>query len=124
MTPSWGALLRWLDRPGDVPVKKYFYALRPALAVRALRLNPSVRPPMNLQKLLQVVDLPRPMIGRIELLVEAKARTNEMSNGLRAPELEALIADELGRVGDIPAMSMHPDAADRANGLFLELVNI
>ncbi len=114
---------RWLDRPGDVPVKRYFYALRPALAVRALRLNPAVRPPMNLQALVQVTDLPASIVARIDDLVAAKARTNEMSNGMRVPELEALIADELGRIGDIPAAPMQADAAARASELFVELVN-
>src|ERR1044072_5216772 len=42
---------RWLDGEDDVPVKKYFYALRPALAIRAIRLIPGERPPMNLQAL-------------------------------------------------------------------------
>lgn len=114
---------RWLDRAGDVPVKRYFYALRPALALRALRLNPVARPPMNLQALLEVTDLPASIVARIGDLVAAKARTNEMSNGMRVPELEALIADELGRVGDLPAAPMRPDATELAGELFLELVN-
>lgn len=114
---------RWLDRAGDVPVKKYFYALRPALAVRALRLNPAVRPPMNLQALLAVTDLPASIVARIDDLVAAKARTNEMANGMRVPEIEALIADELGRVGDLPAAPMRADAPDLVGELFLELVN-
>ena len=114
---------RWLDRTGDVPVKKYFYALRPALAVRALRLNPTVRPPMNLQALIDVCDLPSSLIDRIADLVEAKARTNEMSNGTRVPDVEALIADELSRVSELPASVMPADAVQRASDLFLKLVN-
>lgn len=115
---------RWLDRAtGDVPVKKYFYALRPALAVRALRLNPSVRPPMNLQTLIEVCDLPTVMVDRITDLVELKARTNEMSNGTRVPDVEALIADELGRVSELPVSAMPADAMERASELFVELVN-
>ncbi len=42
------AAMRWLGRDGAVPVKKYFYALRPALAIRALRRDPARRPPMNM----------------------------------------------------------------------------
>lgn len=115
---------RWLERAsGDVPVKKYFYALRPALAVRALRLNPNVRPPMNLQALIDVCDLPASLVARIAALVEAKTRTNEMSNGARVPDIEALIADELARASELPASVMPADAVDRASELFLELVN-
>lgn len=118
------ASTRWLDcTSDDVPVKKYFYALRPALAVRALRLNPTARPPMNLQALIAVCDLPVSLVTRIAELVESKARTNEMSNGTRAPELEALIADELARVSELPASVMPANAIARANELFLELAN-
>ena len=114
---------RWLDDDGDVPVKKYFYALRPALAVRALRLNPAVRPPMNLQALIEVCDLPASLVARIAELVEAKARTNEMANGCRALEIEVLIADELARVSELPSSRMPDDAAERASELFVELIN-
>ncbi|MBB4837325.1 putative nucleotidyltransferase [Sphingomonas kyeonggiensis] len=97
---------RWLDGEGDVPVKKYFYALRPALAIRAIRLNPAARPPMNLQA-----------------LVEAKARTSERANGTRLPEIDALIRGELERAGELPARKLRDRFVDRANQLFLELVN-
>lgn len=117
------AASRWLDgAPGDVPVKKYFYALRPALAVRALRLDPAMRPPMNLQALIEVCDLPASLVNRIAELVDAKARTNEMSNGIRVPEIEALIADELARAAELPASALPADAVERASELFLELV--
>ena len=114
---------RWLDRAGDVPVKKYFYSLRPALAVRALRLAPTVRPPMNLQALVEATDLAASMRDRIADLVEAKSRTNEMSNGTRAPEIEQLSAEELARVSELPVAPMPKDAAARASELFVELVN-
>ena len=114
---------RWLDRSADdVPVKKYFYALRPALAVRALRLYPAVRPPMNLQALIDVCDLSASLVARIAELVEAKARTNEMANGMRIPEIEAFIADELNRVSELPVSTVPADAVERASELFVELV--
>ncbi|NWP15609.1 nucleotidyltransferase, partial [Escherichia coli] len=84
-----------LDGEGEVPVKKYFYALRPALAIRAIRLNPHVRPPMNLRALVAASDLPPALAGQIETLVEAKARTNERASGTRLPQIDALIRGEL-----------------------------
>lgn len=114
---------RWLDGDGDVPVKKYFYALRPALAIRAIRLNPAVRPPMNLHALVAASDLPRGLVEQIDGLVEAKARTNERGNGTRLPEIDALIRDELGRAGELPVRKLRDRFVDRANTLFLELVN-
>lgn len=114
---------RWLDGDGAVPVKKYFYALRPALAIRAIRLNPASRPPMNLQALVAVSDLPSALARQIDDLVAAKARTNERTNGARLPEIDALIRDELGRAGDLPVRKLRDRFADRATELFLELVN-
>lgn len=114
---------RWLDGDGDVPVKKYFYALRPALAIRAVRLNPAERPPMNLQALVAVSDLLTPLVEQIEGLVEAKAQTNERANGTRLPEIDALIRSELDRAGELPARKLRDRFVDRADELFLELVN-
>jgi predicted nucleotidyltransferase len=114
---------RWLDGDGDVPVKKYFYALRPALAIRALRVNPALRPPMNLQALMAASDLSASIAAQIDSLVKAKKRTNERSNGARMPELDALIRDEFDRVAELPAGAVSADFAERADALFLELVN-
>ena len=104
-------------------MKKYFYALRPALAIRAIRLNPQSRPPMNLQALVAVSDLPAGLAEQIATLVEAKARTNERANGARMPQLDALIRSELDRAGELPARRMRDRFVGRANELFLELVN-
>lgn len=114
---------RWLDGEGDVPVKKYFYALRPALAIRAIRLNPAVRPPMNLQALVAASDLPGALIEQIDGLVATKARTNERSSGARLPEIDALIRSELERAGELPIRKLRDRFVERADRLFLELVN-
>lgn len=114
---------RWLHGEDDVPVKKYFYALRPALAIRAIRLNPGERPPMNLQTLVAASDLPPALTGQIDALVDAKARTNERANGTRLPEIDALIRGELDRAGELPVRKLRDRFVDRANALFLDLVN-
>ncbi len=115
---------RWLDGDGTVPVKKYFYALRPALVIRYLREYPSVRPPMNLQELIAKCDLPAGLSDDIAELVEAKQRTNEKSNGTRKPRLDDFIRSELLRAGEVPGrVRLEESALARANELFLELVN-
>lgn len=114
---------RWLDGDGEVPVKKYFYALRPALAIRALRLDPGSRPPMNLQALIASADLSEDVTQDIALLVEAKRRTNERANGTRMPRLDTLIRSELVRAPELPTRDKAGDFVDRADTLFLELVN-
>ncbi|WP_161389594.1 nucleotidyltransferase domain-containing protein [Croceibacterium xixiisoli] len=62
----------WLDSDAPVPVKKYFYALRPALCIRHMRLHGG-RPPMNLQQLVATTELTPSLTGMIEDLVAAKA---------------------------------------------------
>lgn len=114
---------RWLEGEDDVPVKRYFYALRPALAIRALRHDPSARPPMNLQALVEVSNLPQTLTRQVDELVEAKRITNEKANGVRMPELDALIRDELGRAAELPERTGATGAAEQANQLFLDLVN-
>lgn len=114
---------RWLDGDDDVAVKRYFYALRPALAIRVLRLHSHRRPPMNLQALVALADLTAEAEAAIAALVEAKARTNERSNGTRVPLLDALIADELGCAAELANREPSPEWAKRADELFIELVN-
>lgn len=117
-----GAAERWLDGADAVPVKKYFYALRPALAIRSLRRSPDRRPPMNLQSLVAASGLPASLVRQIDDLVEAKRRTNERANGMRLPEIDALIRDELGRAGELPVGTSRTDATAEADALFLDLV--
>lgn len=118
-----GAAERWLDNDAPVPVKKYFYSLRPALAIRALHGNPAARPAMNLQQLMASAGLSPEMIAIIDDLVEAKRRTNELSNGTRVPELDAFIRFELERAGDLPAIKPQIDPLAEANALFLSLLD-
>ncbi|MBN8843793.1 MAG: nucleotidyltransferase domain-containing protein [Sphingomonadales bacterium] len=116
------ATTRWLAQDKEVAVKRYFYALRPALAIRVLRRDPSRRPPMQLQQLMALADLPRSLCDEIERLVALKAETREAGLIARVPELEALIADELARAGDVPSRPPSEAFAAEAEDLFLELV--
>lgn len=113
---------RWLDGDDAVPVKRYFYALRPALAIRALRNNPDRRPSMNLQALMSESDIPAPLAGMIDELVQAKRLTRELGNSRRFPELDGLIRDELGRAAELPRRRAPVAALEAANEIFLDLV--
>ena len=116
------AIARWLQDENEVAVKRYFYALRPALAIRVLRRDPSHRPPMQLQQLMAEADLSSSASEEIERLVTMKADTREAGPIARVPEIDALIADELARAGEVPARPPSEAFAAQANGLFLELV--
>lgn len=117
------AIARWLQDESEVAVKRYFYALRPALAIRVLRRDPSRRPPMQLQQLMAEADLPASLAGEIERLVALKADTREAGPIARLAEIDALIVDELGRADEVPARPTSEAFAAEANDLFLELVD-
>jgi predicted nucleotidyltransferase len=116
------AIARWLQDESEVAVKRYFYALRPALAIRVLRRDPSRRPPMQLQQLMTEADLSSSVAEEIERLVAMKADTREAGPIARVSEIDALIADELARAGEVPARPPSEAFAAQANDLFLELV--
>lgn len=119
---GWTAIARWLQDENEVAVKRYFYALRPALAIRVLRRDPSRRPPMQLQQLMSGADLSSSASEEVERLVAMKADTREAGSIARVPEIDALIADELARAGEVPARPPSEAFAVQANDLFLELV--
>lgn len=103
---------RFLDADGRMPLKKLFYALRPALAVRWMREHPgSAVPPMRLQHVVEQVTLAAPVVRAIEDLVELKSTTRELGTGVVPELLRALVEDEL-RHEDW--MSVRRDAATTA----------
>jgi predicted nucleotidyltransferase len=107
-----------------IALKRYFYALRPALTLRFLRLQVGRRPPMHLQALVDGADLPAATVRVIGRLVAAKSRTREMGSGSRIPALDRLIAAEIaaaaGSAGDAP--SRPPADLDAADRLFRRLI--
>ncbi|KQN06436.1 nucleotidyltransferase domain-containing protein [Sphingomonas sp. Leaf25] len=111
----------WLAGDGEVAVKRYFYALRPALAIRWMRAHAGARPPMDLPSLLAGVRLDDALVEAIGRLVAAKAATAEQGAVARHAALDAMIRDELARADDIPARVV--DGLAQADALFLELVN-
>ncbi|AHJ64684.1 nucleotidyltransferase domain-containing protein [Granulibacter bethesdensis] len=116
---------RWLKGDEPVPVKRYFYALRPALALRYLRLHPGKRLPMHVSALMEASELSRPLLEQINTLIVAKRLTNEQTNGARYPDLDALIRQELAILPESeqtrpPMLDRHRREADQ---LFLDLIN-
>jgi predicted nucleotidyltransferase len=107
-----------------IVLKRYFYALRPALGLRFLRLRGGQRPPMNLQALIKGTDLPPATVKVIEQLVAAKSRTRELGSGPRIPVLDRLIAAEIasaaGSVADAPGRPATD--LEAANRLFRRLI--
>jgi predicted nucleotidyltransferase len=78
-----------------VRVKKYFYVLRPLLAVRWIDQGRG-RPPMTFSELLKTVDDPQ-LLDEVAELLEVKRSADESLYGPRRPVLHAFIETELAR---------------------------
>jgi uncharacterized protein len=77
----------------SVPFKKLFYALRPALALRWLRLHPGAAvAPMHFPTLAAQCDLPSELAKVIDDLLRRKALTRELGAG-PIPQVVAAIID-------------------------------
>jgi uncharacterized protein len=116
---------QWQRHIGDaeeVNAKKYFYILRPALALRWLRMRPDEAPPMNFQALVAGVDLHPARVAEIAVLLEAKARTREMGHSRRIPGVDALIEAEFAAARALPPRPDRADISHEAEALFRALV--
>ena len=107
-----------------IALKRYFYALRPALALRFLRLQGGKRPPMHLQALIDGTELPAATVRIIDRLVAAKSQTRELGSGPRVPALDRLIAAEIAAaaqsVAEMPGR--RPSELETADRLFRRLI--
>ncbi|MDD3444703.1 MAG: nucleotidyltransferase domain-containing protein [Zavarzinia sp.] len=79
----------------EISLKRLFYVLRPAMALRWMRLNPEISlPPMDFRVLVAGADLPPAVVALVADLLERKARTREMGVGTVRPEVLALVERE------------------------------
>jgi len=84
----------------EVRLKKYFYVLRPLLAVRWVEAGRGV-PPMRFAELLAGSELKPPLRQEIDELLAIKQRAGEAQYGPRRPLLHAFLQQELAR-GEVP----------------------
>jgi len=79
----------------SVPQKKIFYALRPAAALRWLRLHPAgAVAPMHFPTLMQECDPPGELRAEIADLMERKAITHELGSAPLPPAVASFIDSE------------------------------
>ncbi len=104
----------------SVKLKKYFYALRPAMALRWVRLQPNVIPPMHFPTLMAGCDIGVALSREIGELMEMKATTREIGNGPRRPALDGFITNEieLAKQAGVSPVGTSPATLDEANSLF------
>lgn len=107
----------------EVTLKNYFHVLRPALAIRWIRLNPDRLPPMNIQAMSNSLDLDEETLREIARLLALKDDTRENGEGDRIPLLDRLIEDELAYARMAPKRRKRHDLFHEANTLFREIVS-
>lgn len=88
-------------------LKKYFYVLRPLLAIRYIEADLGV-PPVEFEKLVEAVA-PEEIRSAIADLLVLKRRTSEMGYGTPIPEVSEFIAAELERHGETFKGQGRPD---------------
>lgn len=107
-------------------LKKYFYVLRPLLAIRYLEAF-NQPPPIEFQRLVNAVA-PEEIQPAIERLLELKARTNELGLGPPIPEINRFIQSELERHGNNftgqgrPDIHSRDETLDALNAVFRRVV--
>jgi predicted nucleotidyltransferase len=85
-----------------VPFKKLFYALRPAVALRWLRLHPDEAvAPMDFHRLVAQSDLPSDVMEIVSDLMARKAETRELGEGLLPAPVGGLIDSEFSLAHDL-----------------------
>jgi len=105
----------------EVRLKKYFYVLRPLLAVRWIEAGKGA-PPMRFDQLLEGTVQDGPLLRDIANLLAAKQRAGEAQFGPRRPVLHAFIEAELARTETVLATT--PNNRDDAllDALLFEIV--
>lgn len=110
----------------DVAIKRLFYALRPAAALRWLRLHPGESvAPMHFPTLMSECDPPRDVRVIVADLIARKAVTNELGRGPIPPDLARFIDHEFEVAQDFqegPQTSPSEEARADADALFQSLV--
>ncbi|MDZ7589164.1 MAG: nucleotidyltransferase domain-containing protein [Rubrivivax sp.] len=79
-----------------VRLKKYFYVLRPLLAVRWIEAF-GTPPPMAFESLVDALALPAPLLAAVHELLQRKRATPELGEGPPVPAIQAFIEAELAR---------------------------
>ncbi|WP_249079377.1 nucleotidyltransferase domain-containing protein [Parasaccharibacter sp. TMW 2.1884] len=116
---SWRRAIR---EDGSTHYKRLFYALRPAMALRWMRLHEHGQPPMNFQALCQGCDLPAAVLRPIRELLHLKSRSREQQSGPSIPAVNELIEAEFAHAEAMTLPRPGTDVHEQAEALFRKLV--
>jgi predicted nucleotidyltransferase len=108
---------------GDIVwIKKYFYVLRPLLAIRWIEIDPTRPVPMKFQKLVDACVDSAEVRSAIDDLLTCKRASQELD---RQPKIEALsryIETELSRLEKIKVHARQKPNFERLNEIFRSVV--
>jgi hypothetical protein len=109
-----------------VSLKKVFYALRPASALRWLRIHPGQStPPMDLPTLLEQSDVSDEVVQASMELIELKSVSREVGRGVFPPALVRFVRGEFEYATELyegADLTIHPDNALRVDEFFRSVV--
>ncbi len=109
----------------DIKLKRYFYALRAAMALRWIESRDDL-PPMNFQDLMAGVKIPPAVTAEINRLLEIKTNTAELGSGPRISVLEDFLNAQItwakAQPNIPPDMDLHKATRARADDLFREII--
>lgn len=109
----------------DVALKKTFYALRPAAALRWLRLHPSeALAPMHFPTLMATADMPGDVRAIIDDLLARKATTKELGHAPLPQPVRDFMESEFAAAHALPSGAAAPtgEAIEAAEALFRRFV--
>ena len=95
----------------EVRLKKYFYVLRPLLAILHIEHGLGI-PPVRFDLLVNAVA-PSSIRPSIAELLERKRKTSELGTGKPIPEIDRFVRTELERHGDAFSGRDRPDRLDK-----------
>ncbi|WP_405372432.1 MULTISPECIES: DNA polymerase beta superfamily protein [unclassified Microbacterium] len=94
------------QRLGPASLKRFFYILRPAAALRWLDTHPaSAIPPMDLPTLIEEGDVDRDVRTAVDDLIAEKSRTRELGAGTPPSVLERFVSTQLERAAVYETMA-------------------
>jgi predicted nucleotidyltransferase len=116
---------QWDKHVGDseeVSFKKYFYILRPALAISWIRQIPDTPPPMNLHDLVAGQQLSSDLITHIDELLVLKSKAKEIGRGLRIAMIDDFIQDQMAWATVVAKKDERPDLTAEGDRLLRGIV--
>lgn len=121
--PEKGTNYRGYLRQEIVPLKKYFYVLRPLLAARWVHKTGSAAP-VEFEKLLTLLEDEPTVCTEVRKLLALKRDTPELGRAAAVPILNEFIEAELGEEPrEVPKKSRSPQVIGQLNELFRKVLN-